>query len=486
MRAGNRPARHVGLVIVLGAVWGAAVAPGLVRAEQPLPKLTASEEANHVLTRLGFGPRPGQVEEVARSGWKRWVEAQLSPADIDDETLAKRLATRCPSLRLSLTELQQLAKDDGKERERVKDELREAVLLRAVFSKRRFQEVMLEFWRNHFNVDVNKVPFLATHFEEHVLREHAFGKFEDLLLATARHPAMLVYLDNYVSNRAGLNENYAREVMELHTLGVDNYYTQKDVVALARVLTGWTCGWTDGSYAFFFDTGAHDPAPATVVGLAVDGKGGVADGEKVLRHLANHEGTAHFICTKLCRYLVNDDPPAALVDDVVGVFRKTGGDLREVYRAIIFSPDFISRKNYRAKFKTPFDFVVSTLRITSSHVNSPPDLFHELQLMGQPIYECVEPTGYSHQREAWLDPGVMVYRWNFALALVQDKQKGAQVDPSFTEEILKPTQAGRTRKVMQLILPGVHDPATERLLVNTADIRGLVALALGAPGFQQR
>jgi uncharacterized protein (DUF1800 family) len=364
--------------------------------------------------------------------------------------------------------------------------------LRAVHSKRQFQEVIVEFWRNHLNVDVNKVPFLATHYEENVLRKYAFGKFEDLLLASARHPAMLVYLDNYVSNKKGVNENYARELMELHTLGVDNYYTQKDVVALAHVLTGWTCGWRDGpsgekEYVSYFDAKAHDPVPGTVVGLELDGSGGMADGEKAIRHLANHEGTAQFICQKLCRYLVNDAPPGPLVDNVAEVFRKTGGDLREVYRAIIFSPDFLSPKCYRAKFKTPFEFTVSVLRTTDADITNPQPVFRELQLMGQPIYECVEPTGYSDQQEAWLDPGVMVYRWNFAIQLVTDKFDGAKIGSAFADEVLRPAMTARTRKVMYMTMPGVTDARTEKLLLAyTYDLRAMVAFALGSPSFQQQ
>jgi uncharacterized protein (DUF1800 family) len=297
---------------------------------------------------------------------------------------------------------------------------------------------------------------------------------------------MLVYLDNYVSSKRGLNENYARELMELHTLGVDNYYTQPDVVALARVLTGWTCGWRGSEYTFFFNPDAHDATPATVVGLELNGKGGQADGEKAIRHLANHEGTARFVCTKLCRYLVNDSPSAGLIDRVADVFRKTGGDLHAVYRAVIFSPEFIDSRNYRAKFKTPFEYTVSALRATAARLDSPERVFRELKLMGQPIYECEEPTGYADQREAWGDPGIMVYRWNFAIELVTDKVKGVAIGTSFAEEVLKSPPASRARKVMDLVLPGVSDTRTLWLSSQTTDARAMVAWALGSPSFQQQ
>ncbi|MBI3462747.1 MAG: DUF1800 domain-containing protein [Planctomycetes bacterium] len=459
-------------------------------AEPPNRPLTRVEAANHALFRLAFGPQPRQLSEVARTGWKQWVEQQLHPETLDDAELEARLGRDCPSLGLSLSELQRLAKGEERARARIKDELRFAVLLRAVYSQRQFQEVIVEFWRNHFNVDVNKVPFLATHYEEHVLRKHAFGTFADLLMASAKHPAMLIYLDNYVSHRNGVNENYARELMELHTLGVDNGYAQADVEALARVLTGWTCGWhgaEGGSeeYGFYFNEDAHDTLPATVVGLPLEG-GGLSDGEKAIQHLAHHDGTARFVSTKLCRYLVSDSPPDALIERVSEVFRSTNGDLRETYRAIILSPEFASSRSFRAKVKTPFEFTVSVLRATAAEIKSAEQLFRELQLMGQPIYECTEPTGYSDLQEAWLDPGVMVYRWNLAIKLVRNEIEGVSCGSGFVEPVLHSSPAERAKKVMELLLPGARDRNLERSLSLIADPRVMTAYALGSPGFQQQ
>ena len=462
---------------------------------QSTRQLRSFEVGSHVLNRLAFGPTTNEVPYVARMGWKEWVEGQLNPTSIDDKEVQELLGKKCPSLKMTVTKLQAFQQLKGQERQRekrrIKKELADSVLLRAVYSKRQFNEVIVEFWRNHFSVDVNKVPFLATSYEENVLRQHAFGTFEDLLLATAKHPAMLFYLDNYVSKKGNLNENYARELMELHTLGVDNGYTQADVIELARVLTGWTCGWrgrgAQREYRHFFNAAVHDSEPATVVGLNLAGTGGEADGEKAIRHLARHQNTARFISAKLCRYLVHDQPPVNLVDRVSAVFQKTGGDLREVYRAIIFSPEFMDGRNYRAKFKTPFEFLVSTLRTTDAQIQTTDRLIQSLKLMGQPIYECLEPTGYYDQAEAWLDPGVMIYRWNFALDLVRQKVKGVKIGKEFAEKVLlRPSSRSQAGMVIRMVMPGNNDVSTERLVARATDIRVMVAAALGSPGFQQQ
>ena len=459
-------------------------------------RLSEIEVHNQVLNRLAFGPRPGAQREVSKLGWENWVRQQLRPSEIDDADCEALLKDRCPSLSLSLAELMKQGEGSDREaveksRHTIKDELRESVLLSAVHSRRQFQEVMVEFWRNHFNVDVNKVPFLATHYERHVLRKQAFGKFDELLLATAQHPAMLVYLDNYISNRRGLNENYAREIMELHTLGVDNQYSQADVVALARTLTGWSCGWANDAsgqrdYAFTFKPEDHDSQPVKFLDLELDGRDGLADGRQAILYLAHHPGTAKFLATKLCRYLIDDNPPPELVERVAGVFVRSGGNLTDVYEAIVFSPEFNSVAHYRTKFKTPFEFTVSALRATDARIGSAKPIFRDLEAMGQPIYECVEPTGFADQREAWLDPGVMIYRWNFAIALVTGKIPDARAGDEFMDEMLKPAPANRSRAIMKLLLPGVVDKQTEKLIAFTPDVRAQVAYALGSPAFQQQ
>lgn len=458
--------------------------------------LSEVSKVSHALNRLAFGANLVAQREVARQGWEAWARGQLHPDAVDDGQCDLLIRERCPSLSLSLTELMMLEKEPSREvrdksQQRIKDELRESVLLRAVYSRRQFQEVIVEFWRNHFNVDVNKVPFLATHFEEHALRKHVFGKFDELLLATAQHPAMLVYLDNFVSNVRGINENYARELMELHTLGVDDGYTQNDVVALSRILTGWSCGWSEESqgkrdYTFQFKSHDHDQKPARLIDLELDGRNGLLDGQRAIHFLAHHPGTAKFISRKLCRYLIEDGPPQELVERVAKVFMESEGSLVAVYGAIISSPQFMRLSSYRAKFKTPFEFVASTLRATDARVKSAKSIFRELESMGQPIYECVEPTGYADQREAWLDPGVMIYRWNFAIALVTGKVADVEIGEGFVEQMTQPQPADRARTIMKLLLPGVNDRNLQSLLASTANVRAQLAYALGSPAFQQQ
>lgn len=482
---GWRSATAIGVAAMMTVALMAIAAPP----DQSARKLTPHEAASHVLSRLAFGPRVDEVGGVATIGWRNWVDEQLRPDAMSDYLADKLVAERCPSLGLSLSEFQQFA-DQEKEIEKLKGELVDSIILRAAFSRRQFQEVIVSFWRDHFNVYFEKVPLLATHYEEHALRPNVFGKFEDLLLATAKHPAMMVYLDNHVSRGGRLNENYARELMELHTLGADKGYTQDDVIALARTLTGWTCGPNSGEnrneYGFAFRPEMHDSGEATVVGLRLDGEGGMADGERAIKHLANHPNAARFISWKLCRYFVADDPPESLVNRVAETFRASQGDLKAVYRAIVFSPEFMDARHYRAKFKTPFEFVVSVLRTTGARVESTERLAKELRVMGQGVYECVEPTGYFDQAEAWLDPGVMVYRWNFAIELVLGKVEGVTIGEQFSEQVLKAEQATRTKNVMDIVLPGVSDPATKKVVFRTGDIREMVALAIGSPAYQQQ
>lgn len=502
------------LAVLIATLAAARPAPAADTAATPARRsLNNREAAIHVLNRLAFGPKPGQVDEVTRTGWKQWVEAQLHPETINDSAIAARLEAY-PSLTMDLTQVQDEYQPQDKpdrsdpkdvkrfnqERNRLRADLRnelyESVLLRAVYSERQLQEVIVEFWRNHFNIELRKVEMLGNHYEENVLRAHAFGKFEDLLLATAKHPAMLVYLDNHVSRANSLNENYARELMELHTLGVDNYYKQKDVIELARILTGWSCGYGrapgkdagKGSreYQFTFNARNHDASPATVVGFTVDGKGGMADGEAVIRYLAHHEGTARFLCFKLCRYLLRDEPPSELVEQVTEVFRATDGDLREVYRAIIFSDHFIDPVNYRCKFKTPFEFTVSALRATDAQVREPRQVLRALSIMGQEIYECIEPTGYYDQTEAWLDPGVMVYRWDFAIRLVSGKVGGVKIPEATTAAWDRAPASLRARQIIDTLVPGANDRELHTKIAKLQETRGMIGLVLGSAAFQQQ
>ncbi len=494
--------------------------------------------AVHVLNRLAFGPRPGEIEEVQRLGWEAWARKQLDPASVDDSDLHASLAHHFPSLGMSLAQAYRVYQPDyqGQQpsaeemrmrhmmRGRIKDELKHAVLYRAVYSERQFQEVIAEFWRNHFNIDHNKgeVEYQANHYEQHVLRAHAFGRFEDMLMASAKHPAMLIYLDNVVSQKPlaeherrmierferrstyrfnpyidqlqrqrGLNENYARELMELHTLGVDNGYTQHDVTELARVLTGWTAGWQRGrggemEYGFLFAHDLHDEGRKRVMGAAFRWADGVRAGEMVIRALARHPNTARFISWKLCRYLVNDHPPEALVERVAGVFQRTGGHLPSVYRAIVFSDEFADPANIGAKFKTPFEFTVSALRASGARLQHPSATLYSLEMQGQPIYGCVDPPGYYDQAEAWLDPGALLYRWEYALKLARDEAPGVRLD----EALLPRLRAMRAQeKVSTLdteLLGGALDDRSRAALEAVDDDRLLLGMLLGSSAFQRQ
>src|SRR5688572_11861596 len=356
------------------------------------PPLTEQEKVVHVFNRLAFGPRPGQIERYQKEGgWEQWVKEQLAPDKIDDSKLDQMVAKQYPFYSKSIIELaNQYERYEGQSN--LRREFRESVLMRAVQSNRQFKEVMCEFWRNHFAVDTpdndeTERAYTAPDYEEKVIRAHALGKFKNMLIASASHPCMLEYLDNFKSRANNWNENYAREVMELHTLGADRFYNETDVVELSKVLTGWTY---DKSYRFVFKADWHQGGTKDWLGNKV--QPGFEGGQQALYHLATHRGTAEFISFKLCRYLVNDNPPASLVKKVSSVFMQSDGDLPKVYEAIIRSPEFFQRQNYRSKFKTPFEFAVSALRITDAQVEEGKITVETLAKMGQPIYNCKDPT----------------------------------------------------------------------------------------------
>ena len=301
---------------------------------------------------------------------------------------------------------------------------------------------MTDFWFNHFNVYQYKDrdPYYTTAYERDVIRPHAFGKFYDLLLATAQSPAMLMYLDNWLSigphsqaagknGQSGLNENYGRELMELHTLGVDGGYTQSDVTELARVLTGWTIAQPDDGGQFQFDPRRHDPGIKTVLGQKIY-EAGVDEGLRVLDMLAHQPATAHFISKSIATRFVSDDPPESLVDRMAATFQSTDGDIREVMRTMLRSPEFWSPKVYGAKFKTPLEFVVSAVRASGANVVAPDALVQNLTAMGMQPYGMAVPTGYAMKAETWDNEGALLARINFATTLTQGKMAGVQFDPA--------------------------------------------------------
>jgi uncharacterized protein (DUF1800 family) len=309
------------------------------------------------------------------------------------------------------------------------DELAAAKLARAITSDRQLEEILADFWFNHFNVNGAKgrtALYLAS-YERDAIRPHVLGRFRDLLGATARHPAMLFYLDNVRSRAGEVNENYARELLELHTLGVDGGYTQQDVEAVARAFTGWTIGRQ--ASGFRFARAMHDTAPKVVLGQTIRGSGQQA-GERVLDLLAAHPSTARHIATKLARRFVSDTPPEALVTRAAQRFRETNGDLREVVRAIVTAPEFFAPDVRNAKVKTPLEFVVSSVRLKADdQVRLKPDttrvLLRTLRELGMPLYLCQPPTGYDDTAETWVTSGALVARVNFAA------QMGVAATPEF-------------------------------------------------------
>jgi uncharacterized protein (DUF1800 family) len=344
----------------------------------------------------------------------------------------------------------------------VASELQQAKLIRDIYSERQLLEVMTDFWFNHFNIFQykNQCVYYTPAYERDAIRPHALGKFYDLLVATAQSPAMLMYLDNWLSmgphsqaagknGQSGLNENYGREVMELHTLGVNGGYTQSDVTELARVLTGWTIAQPDDGGQFQFDPKRHEPGTKTVLGEKFY-EAGVEEGHQALNMLAHHPATAHFISLSLATKFVSDDPPKALVDRMAAKFLSSDGDIREVLRTMLHSPEFWSSSVYRAKMKTPLELVVSTMRASGTNVTSPEALLQNLTAMGMPPYGMAVPTGYSMKSDAWDNEGALLARINFSTALTQGNLPGVQFDPGgvLTLGVLSSLDQPRARSVL--------------------------------------
>jgi uncharacterized protein (DUF1800 family) len=444
--------------------------------------------------------------------------------------------------------------------QRIVAELSMAKMTRAVYSERQLQEMMVDFWYNHFNVYAAKGAdrWLITAYERDAIRPHALGKFRDLLEATAKSPAMLFFLDNWLSadpaawqklqqeqqqrremrgrgfgpgpfgrprfpqggpgpngnpnnpnanvkqkQERGLNENYGRELMELHTLGVDGGYTQDDVVNVAKAFTGWSIRQPRRDPEFVFEDRLHDTSVKTVLGRKIH-EGGMKDGEEVLDILARDPHTARHISFEMARRFVSDNPPEALVDRMAQTFLKSDGDIREVLRAMIYSPEFWSKESYRAKIKTPFELVASATRAVGADVQIPLLLVQWTSRIGQPLYQCEPPTGYSDKADAWVNTGALLSRMNFSLALTSNRLRGAQVDIDslFGGEMAANPRATLDRAI-ELLLGGQASQETRDTLekqledpqilqatlddkvkqVNAAMIAGLV---LGSPEFQRR
>jgi uncharacterized protein (DUF1800 family) len=576
----------------------------------PITELTEDQAIMHAMNRLAYGPRPGDVEYIRKLGLEKWIDLQLQPNSIDDSALETRLQ-RYPTIAMSSRELldkfpnadqgakklgitkeqyedqqkvkqqnalaqvietgnpnldkaqEQLAKMQGPNR--ILAELSMAKVDRAVYSNRQLEAVMEDFWLNHFNVFANKGDdkWLVTSYVRDTIRPHTLGKFDDLLLATAKSPAMLFYLDNYLSadpaavarnqqmkamrqarfqggfaggsmptpgtfpgpvsqptpnganpnggaavaaknkKDSGLNENYGREVMELHTVGVDGGYTQQDVIQMAECLTGWTIHEPRKDPQFFFDEKIHGEGKKVVMGRTFN-YGGEKDGEEALKMLAASPKTANFISSELARHFVSDNPPPALVKRMAQSFESSGGDIRTVLKTMIYSPEFWSAEAYRSKVKTPFELVATTARAMNAEVTITLPLSQWVGRMGEPLFLCQPPTGYSDKAQTWVNAGALLNRLNFALTFAGDKMNGATVDLNaiLGPDALRNPESALARSV-QIFLDDQIAPSTQETLaghlkdpqilqaslddpVKEVNQGLIVGLVLGTPEFQRR
>jgi uncharacterized protein (DUF1800 family) len=505
--------------------------------------LNPEQQAVHVLNRLAFGPRPGDVEHVEQMGVQAWIAQQLHPesiplpADLDARLRSLDTVNRGAGKSVAeFVELQRQVRDEdegAKERRRqararIADQAAEARLLRAIDSPRQLEEVMVDFWTNHFNVFSGKGidRALVASYERDAIRPYALGNFRDLLGATARHPAMLYYLDNVVSSAPnaadapggkgkarGLNENYARELMELHTLGANAGYTQQDVTELARMLTGWTFDQRRlirTGETFRFDPKRHDMGAKTWLGHAIPAAG-QGEGEFALDVLATHPATAHHVSWQLAQYFVSDDPPPALVERMARTWLGTGGDIRAVLATLFASPEFMSPAAAGAKFKTPYQFVVSAVRASADPVANVGPLVSTMAQLGMPLYGCQTPDGYKNTQDAWLNPDALTRRIAFASALAAGKlplspasarvpESAASTQNLAGSDAMAPAAAAVTPMALPVPAPALVplDPARLQATLagsisrRTLDIVGRnpdnlkAAMLLGSPDFMQR
>jgi uncharacterized protein (DUF1800 family) len=569
--------RYFSTVFAIAAVLGAG--PLAQGRNAAVPRNPDNKTIVHVLNRLGFGPTPAAVDRVRQIGLPAYLDEQLHPERIADTAMAARLAgfttlTRSsadlaaeyflPAMQQRRDQQRRAAQTGTNEPGRpepgtppqrtpeqmelarmqraVIGELSQQKILRAVYSERQLEEVMVDFWFNHFNVFVGKgqVRLYLTEYERDAIRPHVLGKFRGLLAATAESPAMLFYLDNWQSTappdaqtsadrsrdrravrrgridprmtddlrrrrqrervdqdgmaqpgrtladlppqmrRRGLNENYARELMELHTLGVDGGYTQKDVQEVARAFTGWTISNPRQGGSFRFDPRMHDDGEKFVLGHRIPAGGELKDGERVLDILAKHPSTARFIATKLVRRFVADNPPQALVARAAERFTSSGGDIREVVRTIVTSPEFFASEAYRAKTKSPFEFVASALRTTGTDVANAMPVVQSLREQGMPLYGAQPPTGYADKAEAWVNSGALLNRMNFAVALTSGQMRALRAPWRST------TADDARRTLLSTALADDVTESTAAIVTKASTAPQAIALILGSPEFQKR
>ena len=503
----------------------------------PAREQTADQQVAHVLSRLTFGARPGDVARVRAMGVDAFIARQLRPDRIEDARLDPWLK-QFETLHLPYAKLQEAY--PRPESRKIITELQVARVGRALITERQLDEVMTDFWLNHFSVFAGKGArerYLLAEFENRVIRPRAMGRFRDLLGAVAKSPAMLFYLDNWQSaadsgrprlrqaripaaRTRGLNENYGRELLELHTLGVDGGYTQQDVISVARALTGWTflparppqraarriAQRLPDVGEFYFNPAVHDAGEKVVLGVRLRAGRSVEDGEQVLDIVATHPATARHIATKLARRFVSDEPPEELIDRAAETFTRTNGDIREVLRTIITSDAFFSDAAFRAKVKTPVEVVVSALRALDAAPDPTPRTSQIVANLGQPIYGRQTPDGWPDVASEWMGTGAILARINFGLTVGVNRVPGAHPTGWPGADAL--AAAERTAQVDGVIaafLGGRVSPETREILINGRNplasgastgteppmppLRGLaqlVGLAIGSPEFQRR
>ena len=526
----------------------------LFRSRSDVRELPADQQIIQALSRLTFGPKPGDLQRVRAIGLDDWIDQQLRPDKINDSALEQVLA-RYSAINQDQNDLLRQYADQQRQRQQVRREradttrvmsaddsmairqqlqqranltrqvvtqLQSSRVARAVGSERQLQEVMTDFWENHFNIYAQKggpEPYYLTDFDENVIRPRALGKFRDLLEAVAQSPAMLFYLDNARSmadstrptlaargglngvrvmpmrrgglgaamgamraaqemqrqqqqqqqqrQRQGLNENYGRELLELHTLGVDGGYTQQDVINVARAFTGWTIKPPAQGGGFVFRPQVHDAGEKIVLGRKLAAGRGMEDAEDVLDILARSPATAHFISFKLARRFVSDSPSKALVDHAAQVYLKTDGDIREVLRAIITSPEFFSQQAFRSKVKSPFEVVVSAMRALNAAPDSTPRTAQVIAFLGQPIFGHQAPNGWPETGESWMNTGAILNRINFGMAVAAGRLPGVDIRaiPSL-DTIRSAPRDKQVDVVVATILNGMVSPDTRAVLVS--------------------
>jgi uncharacterized protein (DUF1800 family) len=593
-------------------------------------RLSKDQRIIQLLNRITFGPQPGQVAQVRRMGIRKFLDQQLHPERLDDSAVDARIAalntysmtTREIALNYgpakfnaklkAARERRKAALEPSRSRPQSREvamagnhpkapltprqraliarrnflngpqrpviQLAQEEVLRAVYSKRQLLEVMVHFWMNHFNIYAEKGAdrWMLTSFERDVIRPNAMGNFETLLVATAESPAMLFYLDNWMSrvspdspytfarmfgrrrprralrgglgrviyrplrrprfgfggplagpvfrtgplpggNRlarrksprkkqlGGINENYGRELMELHTLGVNGGYTQKDVIEVARCLTGWTILRPQQAARFVFNPRMHDYGPKVVLGHKIPEGHGISDGLRVLHILASSRATAHHICYELCQHFVADDPPESVVDRATATWMKTDGSIRDVLKTILTSPEFYSKAAYRAKVKSPFEMVASALRALEANTNAGLPIIQALAQMGEPMFQYEAPSGYYDLATTWVNSGALLMRMNFAMLLAANRIPGTEANlreldaaggadsprmmvNEVSKALLGAAPSAATRRVIvgRLIAESAGTGPGGRRWGEPAEVTTTAGLLIGSPEFQRR